>query len=109
MSSPREPAREPAVARPDHPDPGPPRSAEVGVYVISVAAELLGIHPQTLRAYERQGLIEPSRTPGGTRRYSPADLVRARRVIDLSDEGLPLAAIARILALEDQVAKLSRD
>lgn len=78
-----------------------------GVYVISVAAELLGVHPQTLRGYERQGLLKPGRTKGGTRLYSPADISRARRVIELSDQGLTHAGISRILALEDRVARLT--
>ena len=79
-----------------------------GVYVISVAADLLGVHPQTLRGYERQGLLRPTRTPGGTRLYSPADLDRAKRVVELSNEGLTLTGIARILALEDRIARLTR-
>lgn len=86
----------------------PATSPDEGVYVISVAAELLGVHPQTLRAYERRGLLNPARTEGGTRLYSSADVAKARRVIELSNEGLTHSGISRILALEDRVARLSR-
>ncbi len=79
-----------------------------GVYVISVAAELLGVHPQTLRGYERQGLLNPTRTSGGTRLYSRADVTRAKRVVELSNEGLTLTGIARVLALEDRIARLTK-
>ncbi len=92
------------TARPDQPVTSP----DEGVYVISVAAELLGVHPQTLRAYERRGLLNPARTPGGTRLYSSTDVAKARRVIELSNEGLTLTGISRILALEDLVARLTR-
>ena len=88
--------------------PDPTTRSDEGVYVISVAAELLGVHPQTLRGYERQGLLHPTRTPGGTRLYSPADVARAQRVIELSNEGLTHSGISRILALEDRVARLTR-
>jgi DNA-binding transcriptional MerR regulator len=76
------------------------------VYAISVAAELTGTGVQSLRLYERVGLIEPSRTSGGTRRYSDADIVRLRRVVDLATNGINLAGIAAILRLEDQIGKL---
>lgn len=76
------------------------------VYAISVAAELTGTRIQSLRLYERIGLIEPSRTPGGTRRYSDADIARLRRVVDLAADGINLAGIAAILQLEDEVATL---
>lgn len=75
------------------------------VYVISVAAELAGMHPQTLRAYERKGLIEPERTPGGSRRYTEADIERLRRIQQLTDEGLTLRGAQRLLALEAQLAR----
>ena len=88
--------------------PDPITNPDEGVYVISVAAELLGVHPQTLRGYERQGLLNPTRTPGGTRLYSPTDVARAQRVIELSNEGLTHTGISRILALEDRVAQLTR-
>ena len=73
------------------------------VYVISVAAELAGVHPQTLRIYERKGLLEPARTNGGNRRYSDADLRRLQRIHDLMEEGLNLAGVAKILELESRV------
>jgi DNA-binding transcriptional MerR regulator len=77
-----------------------------GVYAISVAAELTGAGVQNLRVYERRGLVEPTRTEGGTRRYSEDDLVRVRRVLVLLDEGLNLAGISLVLALEDDNARL---
>ena len=70
------------------------------VYIISVAAELAGVHPQTLRIYERKGLLEPGRTPGGSRRYSEADIALLRRIQDLTNEGLNLAGVKRVLELE---------
>ncbi len=73
-----------------------------GVYGISVAAELVGMGAQTLRLYETRGLLEPERTPGGTRRYSPDDLDRVRRIGDLLTGGLNLAGIAMVLDLEEQ-------
>jgi MerR family transcriptional regulator, heat shock protein HspR len=76
------------------------------VYVISVAAELAGVHPQTLRIYERKGLLEPARTQGGNRRYSDVDIDRLRRISELSAEGMNLAGIKRVLELEAEVAGL---
>ncbi len=76
------------------------------VYVISVAAELAGVHPQTLRIYERKGLLAPARTGGGSRRYSEEDLALLRRIQDLTDEGLNLAGVQRVLDLELRVAEL---
>jgi MerR family transcriptional regulator/heat shock protein HspR len=76
------------------------------VYVISVAAELAGVHPQTLRIYERKGLVEPSRTGGGSRRYSDADLALLTRIQELTNEGLNLAGVKRVLELENRVAEL---
>ena len=70
------------------------------VYIISVAAELAGVHPQTLRIYERKGLLEPGRTQGGSRRYSEADIALLRRIQDLTNEGLNLAGVKRVLELE---------
>jgi MerR family transcriptional regulator, heat shock protein HspR len=78
-----------------------------GVYSISVAAELSGIAVQSLRLYERSGLLTPTRSDGGTRRYSADDLVRLRRISALVDAGINLAGIARILDLEDDNAALS--
>ena len=85
------------------PDPGR------GVYAISVAAELVGMGSQTLRLYERRGLIAPARSPGGTRRYSSDDLDRLRRIADLVAGGLNLAGIAMVLDLEDTNAGLRAD
>ena len=76
------------------------------VYVISVAASLAGVHPQTLRIYERKGLLEPYRTPGGTRRYSLADLERLRLITDLTAQGVNLEGVRRILELRDEVRRL---
>jgi len=78
------------------------------VYAISVAAELTGTAVQNLRVYERRGLVEPSRTEGGTRRYSEDDLTRIRRVVDLLEDGLNLAGIALVLELEDDNDRLRR-
>jgi DNA-binding transcriptional MerR regulator len=85
----------------------PPDSTR-GVYGISVAAELSGISAQALRLYESRGLLEPSRTEGGTRRYSADDLDRLRRISELLDAGLNLAGIRMVLELEDANAALSR-
>src|SRR5688572_28796468 len=76
------------------------------VYVISVAAELAGVHPQTLRIYERKGLLDPARTGGGSRRYSEFDIDRLRRIQELTNDGLNLAGVKRVLELEAQVAEL---
>ena len=76
------------------------------VYVISVAAELAGVHPQTLRVYERRGLVDPSRTGGGNRRYSQDDIERLRRIQDLTSAGLNLEGVRRVLDLEAEVAEL---
>lgn len=77
------------------------------VFVISVAAQLSGMHPQTLRQYDRLGLVQPGRTPGGGRRYSPRDVVMLREIARLSqEEGVNLAGIKRIMDLENQVDAL---
>jgi MerR family transcriptional regulator, heat shock protein HspR len=76
------------------------------LYVISVAAELAGVHPQTLRIYERRGLVGPSRTGGGSRRYSPADIERLRRIGDLTAAGVNLEGVRRVLELEAQLEQL---
>jgi len=70
---------------------------------IGTAAELVGVHPQTLREYERQGLVTPRRTPGGTRRYGAAELDRLNRVQRLTSEGLSLAGVRYVLDLEDEL------
>ncbi len=76
------------------------------LYAISVAAELTGAGVQNLRVYERRGLVEPTRTDGGTRRYSEDDLDRVRRILALLDHGLNLAGIALVLTLEDDNVRL---
>jgi MerR family transcriptional regulator/heat shock protein HspR len=76
------------------------------VYVISVAAELAGMHPQTLRQYERRGLLNPARTQGGNRRYSDADIEVLRRVAELASEGMNLEGIRRVMQLEAENARL---
>ena len=82
------------------------RSREHAVYVISVAAELSGMHPQTLRIYERRGLVQPARTQGGNRRYSDVDIERLRRIAELAGEGMNLEGIRRVMALEAEVEAL---
>jgi len=77
-----------------------------GVYVISVAAELAGVHPQTLRIYERRGLLDPARTGGGSRRYSERDIARLRRIHELTEAGLNLAGVKAVMELEVEVARL---
>src|SRR3954453_11042064 len=76
------------------------------VYVISVAAELAGVHPQTLRIYERRGLVDPARTGGGSRRYSDRDIERLRRIQDLTNAGLNLEGVKRVIELEDENERL---
>jgi MerR family transcriptional regulator/heat shock protein HspR len=80
--------------------------ASRGVYVISVAAELAGVHPQTLRIYERKGLLDPQRTGGGSRRYSERDLARLRRIQELTASGVNLEGVRRVLELEAEVERL---
>ena len=76
-------------------------------YMISVAADLVGMHPQTLRIYENKGLVRPGRTPGGTRLYSERDLDRLRLIQRLTTElGLNLAGVSRVIALEDELAQM---
>jgi MerR family transcriptional regulator/heat shock protein HspR len=78
------------------------------VFVISVAAELAGMHPQTLRIYERKGLIDPYRTPGGTRRYSREDIERLQLIQELTSQGLNLEGVRRVLALQEENRVLKR-
>lgn len=87
--------------------PGPP-DPDAAVFVISVAAELTGLHPQTLRAYERMGLITPGRTGGGGRRYSARDIDRLRDIADLTAAGTGIEGVRRILDLENHVLALRR-
>ncbi|MBF4480387.1 MerR HTH family regulatory protein [Rhodococcus rhodochrous J3] len=83
--------------------------AQRGVYGISVAAELSGLDPQTLRLYERRGLLNPARTAGGTRRYSDNDLETVQRIVELVGSGINIAGVARILELEASNAALRED
>ena len=79
---------------------------ERALFVISVAAELAGVHPQTLRIYERKGLVDPARTRGGSRRYSERDIERLRLIQDLTAAGLNLEGVRRVLALEEENRRL---
>ena len=81
-------------------------SNDRALYVISVAAELAGVHPQTLRIYERKGLIEPSRTEGRSRRYSDRDIALLQRIQELTNEGVSLAGVRKILELESELDEL---
>jgi MerR family transcriptional regulator, heat shock protein HspR len=78
------------------------------VFVISVAAELSGMHPQTLRIYERKGLIDPYRTPGGTRRYSQEDIEHLQLIQELTSQGLNLEGVKRVLALQMENQRLKK-
>jgi MerR family transcriptional regulator/heat shock protein HspR len=83
-----------------------PESDNQAIYIISVAAELAGVHPQTLRVYERKGLLSPSRTSGNTRRYSQNDIDLLRRIQELTNDGVNLAGVMRILELEGEIERL---
>jgi MerR family transcriptional regulator, heat shock protein HspR len=85
------------------------RDQAMAVYVISVAAELAGVHPQTLRIYERRGLLGPARTLGGSRRYSDQDIELLRRIGDLTSGGLNLEGVKRVIELEAEVARLRQE
>jgi DNA-binding transcriptional MerR regulator len=82
------------------------RDRRRGVFVISVAADLVSMEIQNLRVYERRGLVDPDRTPGGSRLYSPADIDRLHRIRELLGEGLNLAGVAHVLALEERILVL---
>ena len=86
-----------------------PESSQAAVYVMSVAAELVGTHPQTLREYERRGFISPKRTDGGNRRYTHADIEKVLRVKRLRDEGMSLTAIASLMEYEEAIYILSQE
>ncbi len=90
--------------RPPFEPPGP----DAAVFVISVAAELSGLHPQTLRTYERLGLVSPGRTVGGGRRYSHRDIERLREISELTSSGIGIEGVRRILELEHRVAALAQ-
>jgi MerR family transcriptional regulator, heat shock protein HspR len=96
------PPRASAPGQTDQPVPSP----EAKVYVISVAAELAGMHPQTLRGYDRIGLVSPARSVGGGRRYSWRDIQQLREVARLTNLGIGLEGVRRILQLQDQVDSL---
>lgn len=85
------------------------RQHHQAVYVISVAAELAGMHPQTLRIYERRGLVMPARTTGGNRRYSDADIARLRRIAELASTGMNLEGIRHVMSLEEEAARLREE
>jgi MerR family transcriptional regulator, heat shock protein HspR len=80
-----------------------------GLFSISVAAELAGLHPQTLRVYEREGLIDPARSPGGTRRYSRNDISRLHQICALTNDGLNVAGIRRVLELQEETRQLQAE
>ena len=83
--------------------------ADRGLFSISVAAELAGLHPQTLRIYEREGLLDPARSTGGTRRYSTRDIGRLQEICALTADGLNLAGIRRVLALLEETRRLEQE
>jgi MerR family transcriptional regulator/heat shock protein HspR len=87
-------------------DQGSANAKNQPIYIISVAAELAGVHPQTLRVYERKGLVSPQRTSGNTRRYSERDIELLRRIQELTNEGINLAGVVRILEFEQTLAKM---
>lgn len=80
-----------------------------GLFSISVAAELTGLHPQTLRIYEREGLLDPARSPGGTRRYSTDDIGRLYRIMTLTADGLNLAGVRKVLELQEETRRLQTE
>ncbi|MDQ4004987.1 MAG: helix-turn-helix transcriptional regulator [Actinomycetota bacterium] len=79
------------------------------VYIISVAAELAGVHPQTLRIYERKGLLRPARTAGNTRRYSERDIDRLRRIQELTERGINLAGVKRIIEMQAELERMREE
>jgi MerR family transcriptional regulator/heat shock protein HspR len=85
------------------------KSATRALYVISVAAELAGVHPQTLRIYERRGLLDPARAQGGSRRYSDADIAMMRRIQELTTAGLNLEGVRRVLELEAELERIKSE
>jgi MerR family transcriptional regulator, heat shock protein HspR len=85
------------------------KNQQMALYVISVAAELAGVHPQTLRIYERKGLLGPARTLGGSRRYSDEDIELLRRIQDLTAAGLNLEGVRRVIELESEVDRLRQE
>ena len=103
MSERRDQSSEPRPAQ------GAPETDDRAVYVISVAAELAGVHPQTLRIYERKGLVQPKRTPGNSRRYSARDVARLRMIQRLTqEEGMNLAGVRMMLEMENELERMRR-
>lgn len=94
------------MTMPNLPGMPTPNRRDRAVYVISVAAELAGVHPQTLRIYERKGLLDPARTAGGSRRYSERDIAQLQRIQELTAAGLNLEGVKRVIELEDEVRRL---
>lgn len=84
-----------------------PAGSDRAVYVISVASELTGVHPQTLRVWDRRGLVSPARTGGMSRRYSENDVARIRQIQELTAQGMTLAGVMRILDLEEKLGELT--
>src|SRR5688500_19527919 len=82
---------------------------ERAVYIISVAAELAGVHPQTLRIYERKGLVRPARTSGNTRRYSERDIDRLREIHDLTERGVNLAGVKMVMEMQAKLERIRRE
>jgi MerR family transcriptional regulator/heat shock protein HspR len=82
---------------------------ERAVYIISVAAELAGMHPQTLRIYERKGLLRPARTAGNTRRYSERDIDRLREIHDLTERGVNLAGVKMVMEMQAKLERIRRE
>jgi MerR family transcriptional regulator/heat shock protein HspR len=82
------------------------RDRNQGLYIISVAASLAEVHPQTLRLYERKGLLRPARTAKNRRRYSEADIQRLRRIQELTGQGLNLSGVAKVLAMEEEICTM---
>jgi MerR family transcriptional regulator/heat shock protein HspR len=92
--------------KPDDMGRGDMGRGDMALYVISVAAQLAGVHPQTLRIYERKGLLDPARTEGGNRRYSDNDIARLRRIQELTNSGLNLEGVRWVMALEEENERL---
>ena len=80
-----------------------------GLFSIAVAAELTGLHPQTLRIYEREGLLDPARSPGGTRRYSTDDIGRLHQIMALTADGLNIAGVRRVLELQEETRRMQAE
>jgi MerR family transcriptional regulator/heat shock protein HspR len=90
-------------------DSEPSSRRDRALYVISVAAELAGVHPQTLRIYERRGLLDPSRTRGGSRRYSERDIEQLRQIQELTNAGVNLEGVKRVLELQSDLERMRQE